>query len=144
MVKLQQLRAIMHYNNEQCTRLYSCRRDISGTGKDRKSASHAVKIAASKSLHHLLQKCPHHHCPPGEGIGGREFRSGWAGVGRKFLQILAAARTHPHTRTGSSDDAAGGELAGVGYGDALRLALRLSRSVARIWSNFPLSTRCSS
>lgn len=65
--------------------------------------------------------------------------------GSFFPEILTAARTHPHTRTGSSDDAAEDELAGVvGYGEALRLALRLSRSVALIWSSFPLNTRCSS
>lgn len=108
------------------------------------SASHAIQNRCTQITSSLAPKCPHHHCPPGKGVGGREFQSGWAGVGRKFPQILAAVRTHLHTRTGSSDDAAGGELAGVGYGDALRLALRLSRSVALIWSNFPLSTRCSS
>lgn len=34
-MKLQQVQAIMHYSNEQCTRLNSCWRDISGTGKDK-------------------------------------------------------------------------------------------------------------
>lgn len=77
--------------------------------------------------------------------GAGKNSSGRAGTGRKFPEILTATRTHPHTKTGSSDDAAGGELAGVvGYGDALRRALRLSRSVALIWSSFPRSTRCSS
>lgn len=82
--------------------------------------------------------------------GGIDIKGGSSSLvlrsrGKAILRFsLLQWRDFSHTRTGSSEVAAGGELAGVGYGEALRRALRLSRSVARIWSSFPLRTRCSS
>lgn len=88
-----------------------------------------------------------HQYMPHKGIDmkGGYRRWCWAQVGRTLsVFFFLQRRDSSHTNTGSSEVAAGGELAGVGYGEALRLALRLSRSVARIWSSFPLRTRCSS
>lgn len=108
-------------------------------------------VITSNQTHSHTSKCPplfplfRHYTPH----GGTDMKGGyrrwcWAHVGRLFFVFFLQRRDSSHTRTGSSEVAAGGELAGVGYGEALRRALRLSRSVARIWSSFPLRTRCSS
>lgn len=113
---------------------------VDGTSLERQAAL----ASSSPHLYHSLQNAhiiTIHRLRRGAG----KSSSGRAPAAKKFPEILTAGRTHPHTRTGSSDDAAGVEVVDVvGYGDALRLALRLSRSVALIWSSFPRSTRCSS